>query len=307
MLENKEVTPQKSEADQQKEILMSIFGDASSDAFDQEDEWTPAEDDTPAEPQGLPAPVVDGVETKEQPQDNDSVRYQYWQSEAQKREAELARTKAEADYYKRLAELQDSGTQEPETQETERFPDPPAQPKPPAGYNVEDALNNPQSPSYAYAQEYQDWYQKMFEYQTLKSQYLEAVMQEKFEQLDREKQEAIQRQQQQAAYTQQINGIRQEVMQKYNIDERTAADFIEKMSAPESLTIDNLFKLYSTVYLGGAKPTNQPTGDFQQAKVAEQFGPGFNKLPSGTSTVGKKPEDQLFDAMLAQEKQRTDW
>lgn len=306
MLESNEKKTQKTEEEEQREILESIFGNASDEAFDADNQWAATEGDTP-ERQGLPdAPKGQPVE-EEHPQDNDNVRYQYWQSEAQKKESELSKARAEIDYYKKLSELSQSNKVEPEPKEDERFPDPPQQPRMPAGYNVEDALNNPQSPSYAYAQEYQEWQNNMLEYQTLKTQYLEAVMNERFDEINKEKQAMAERRKQEMAYNEQIGGIRKEVMQKYGVGPDVADDFIQKMSDPQSLSIDNLFKLYQVAFGGGTMPTNQPTEDFKQAKVAEGFGPGFNKLPSGTSTIGKSPEDQIFDAMLAQEKKRTDW
>ncbi len=292
--------------DDQKAVLEAIFGSQSDSAFDEEDDWGEDTGDTSEQQQSLPENQAEVAKpTQEQATDNDAVRYQYWQSEAQKRDAELAKMKAEVDYYKRLAELQN---QPPEQeQQEERFPDPPSAPKAPVGYSPEEALSNPQSPSAQYVADYQQWQQNMFEYNNLKTQYLEALLQEKFEALENEKKQAMEQYERQQQYDKQIRSIRGEVMQKFGIDEHVADDFIQKMNDPNSLTIENLYALYNAVYNKGAQQQKKPTDTFQQSKVANQFGPAFNNLPTGVSTVGKKLEDQLFDEMLEGEKSRTDW
>lgn len=294
-------TDQAATAEEQRRVLESIFSTASSDAFDDNDDaWVEA-GDTPQQQEGLPA--QEALPPASKP-DNDAVRFEYWQSEAQKAQAEIAKTKAEADYYKRLAELQEP--QAPAEPTDEKFPDPPTAPKPPAGYNYEEALSNPQSPSAQYVNEYQTWQNNMFEYNNLKTQYLEAVMQEKFEALDKEKADFEQRKQQEQAYNQQIMSVKDEVMTKYGADEAHALDFIQKMSSPESLTVENLYKLYQAAYMNTGKPVNQPSVPFAQAKVASGFPPPFSQLPTGSPDTGRSVVDQVFDGILATEKKR-DW
>lgn len=308
MLENSNNTPQQklTPADEERLVLESIFGNSSDDAFDEDAGWEAS--DTPEEqPQGLPQEEAIAPEPQA---DNDAVRYQYWQSEAQKKETEMARMRAEMEYYKKMAELQAAQSQpQPVAEEPapERFPDPPMRPEPPLGYSYEEALSNPQSPSAQYAMNFQQWQQDMFEYNNLKSEYLEAVMQEKFEALENRERAARQQYEQQQAYHQQIQGIRGEVMSKYGVDEKTADDFIQKMNDPQNLNIDNLFALYKAVYGGAAGAQKPPTPEFNQSKVANQFGPAYNQLPTGVSTVGKKPDDQIFDSILQMEKKRSEW
>ena len=295
--------------DDQKAVLDAIFGSQSDAAFDDDDGWEEDTGDTSEQQQSLPETQAQEQETvQEQHTDNDAVRYQYWQAEAQKKENELAKMRAETEYYKRLAELQEQDS-EPEPQDAKpvRFPDPPSAPKAPIGYSPEEALSNPQSPSAQYVADYQQWQHNMFEYSNLKTQYLEAVLEEKFQELEKEKAQAREDYERKRQYDAQISSVKTEVMQKFGVDERVADDFISKMNDPQSLTIENLYALYNAVYNKGAQATKKPTDTFQQSKVANQFGPAFNNLPSGVSTTGKSPEDQIFDALVEMDTKGRDW
>jgi hypothetical protein len=295
--------------DDQKAVLDAIFGSQSDAAFDDDDGWEEDTGDTSEQQQSLPETQAQEQETvQEQHTDNDAVRYQYWQAEAQKKENELAKMRAETEYYKRLAELQEQDSEpEPQDAKPARFPDPPSAPKAPIGYSPEEALSNPQSPSAQYVADYQQWQQNMFEYSNLKTQYLEAVLEEKFQELEQEKAQAREDYERKRQYDAQISSVRTEVMQKFGVDERVADDFISKMNDPQSLTIENLYALYNAVYNKGAQATKKPTDTFQQSKVANQFGPAFNNLPSGVSTTGKSQEDQIFDALVEMDTKGRDW
>jgi hypothetical protein len=295
--------------DDQKAVLDAIFGSQSDAAFDDDDGWEEDTGDTSEQQQSLPETQAQEQETvQEQHTDNDAVRYQYWQAEAQKKENELAKMRAETEYYKRLAELQEQGSEpEPQDAKPARFPDPPSAPKAPIGYSPEEALSNPQSPSAQYVADYQQWQQNMFEYSNLKTQYLEAVLEEKFQELEQEKAQAREDYERKRQYDAQISSVRSEVMQKFGVDERVADDFISKMNDPQSLTIENLYALYNAVYNKGAQATKKPTDTFQQSKVANQFGPAFNNLPPGISTTGKSQEDQIFDALVEMDTKGRDW
>jgi hypothetical protein len=295
--------------DDQKAVLDAIFGSQSDAAFDDDDGWEEDTGDTSEQQQSLPETQAQEQETvQEQHTDNDAVRYQYWQAEAQKKENELAKMRAETEYYKRLAELQEQDSEpEPQDAKPARFPDPPSAPKAPIGYSPEEALSNPQSPSAQYVADYQQWQQNMFEYSNLKTQYLEAVLEEKFQELEQEKAQAREDYERKRQYDAQISSVRTEVMQKFGVDERVADDFISKMNDPQSLTIENLYALYNAVYNKGAQATKKPTDTFQQSKVANQFGPAFNNLPPGISTTGKSQEDQIFDALVEMDTKGRDW
>jgi hypothetical protein len=293
---------QQKDLDDQKAVLESIFGPESDIFGEDEDIWKKT-DDTPQQSEGL---SEEERQPPDQKPDNETVRSSYWQSEAQKAAAELAKTKAEAEYYKRLNELQTQPAKQEEAEEPFVFPDPPAAPQPPVGYDYNEALSNPQSPSAQYVAQYQKWQADMFEYTNVKNDYLQAVMNERFEALQKREDEQKMLFEQRQQYNQQMGGIREEVMTKFGADESVAADFINKMSSPESLTIENLWKLYQAVY-GGSQLPKPPTPDFNQVKNAEKFGPGFNTLPSGVSTIGKSEDDQIFDAILDGEKKRNAW
>ena len=284
----------------QRKVLEAIFGTPTDDAFGDNDVSAVVDTDTPEKE------LVETEIPADPARNNDGVRYQYWQSEAQKAQSEAATARAEADYFKRMVELGNSRqTEDPEEQV---FPDPPTAPKPPVGYNYEEALSNPQSPSAQYVAQYQEWQTGMLDYSLLKTQYLEAVMREKFESIENEKAEMRKRSEQEKAYGEQISSVRKEVMDEFGIDAATADDFIEKMSQPGSLNIQNLYKLYISAFQEGSpQKKQQPSDPFAQAKKAASFGPAFTDLPNGQSEVGRSNEYQIFDSILALDKRRTDW
>ena len=135
------------------------------------------EEATEEAPRQEQAPVVAG--TPEQDARNDERRYQYWQSQAAKRENELKALKQELETTKTAP-----ATQAPEkpAETVQEFPPPPMAPKKPTRFSREEAWSDPSSESAKYLDEKESWDADISQYNELKHQYDLAVMQEKLDQ-----------------------------------------------------------------------------------------------------------------------------
>ena len=116
---------------------------------------------------------------------------------------------------------------------------------------------------------------------------------------------------QQTQQNEQLTTIRSQVAQKFNADEATIDDFMETMSKPESLTVENLWKLYSLqkAESGSAVPQSnqniQPSATFEQTRRAQQI-PSPMGVVTGVNqgSDGRDPEDKMMDSMVADYKGR---
>ena len=270
------------------------------------------EGDTNAAPeQGQPAERVEGV-TQEPQVSNDEKRYQYWQSQADKLKNENADLKRSLnETLPRTAEdLQEY--QEPVEQRTEEFPPPPEKPQRPRAFNREEAYADPASESARYLDEVEDWRDNINEYNTLKTQYQSAVMEEKFQSMENERVAEAQRQQAMQQKNAQVNQIKDHVMGHYGMDENQANDFMQKMSNPKSINIDNLVQLYR-MQQGGAQ--NQPvennatpSATFQQVQNAQQVPSPMGVMPSGQNNIdGRSVEDKIMDTMIGNFNGKNPW
>jgi hypothetical protein len=169
---------------------------------------------------------------------------------------------------------------------------------------MEEAMQDPRSESAKYVRDFQKWQQDMLSYSVARTEYLEQMILEQRQQSVSERaqlvEEARARQEQDA----QIASIQKDVMTNYKVDKETARDFVEKMSDPKNLTVDNLWKLYQTVY---GKQTKAPSADFAQARQAGTFAPAPAMLPNGTPTDTRSPEDLIMGGLKERFNQQNDW
>lgn len=279
------------------DVIKRIFGE-SIDPWDAQDEPDTSsnvvEPQTTVTPQALPEKPADPV-------DNDQVRYQYWQSEAMKKEAELAAIRAENERIRSAVQQ----PQAPPEDEDVVFPDPPQKPQPPYGYSPEEAMSDPKSESARFVGQYQKWQEDMQEYNSLKLQYIEASFQDKLDRMEQERNAAAAKQRQQEQWAQIQNEAKQDVMTKFGVDVATATDFVQFASSPESLSIENMYRMYQAVK-GIPLTPKAPTPTFNQSQVAAGFPPPPTVLPSGGASTGRSEEDIILDRMLKSE-QKSDW
>jgi len=282
-----------------------IFGGEEgsvSEAFD-------AQDDAPLEPeiavqQEQVANEEPSVEVKP---DNDEVRYQYWQSQADKMRNE--RDQLQQQFNQVATQQVTQPQQEAEVEPEPEFPAPPEKPQKPYNFSMDEAMADPASESARFVQQEQTWRGEMDEYKNLQFEYQMAMMQDEREKIRTERQNDIQRREAESQQIEQINGVRSQVMDKYKVDHQTADDFIRVMSDPSSVNIDNLWRLYATDKgLGSPQPqTKAPSGEFQQVKRAQQVPASMGVMPSQTGQNEGSIEDKIIDSMIDDYNKQNPW
>ena len=268
-----------------------IFGGEKgsvSEAFDEPQE----QDVEPVLAQEEPSEVV-------QPQgDNDEVRYQYWQSQADKMKNERDQLQSQ---FNQLATQQapQPKQQEPEAEPEPEFPAPPEKPAKPYNFSMDEAMADSQSESARFVQEEQLWRDEMDEYKNLQFEYQMAMMQDERDKLKQERQNDIQRREAEQAQTDQMNNVKNQIMSQYKVDANTAEDFVQVMSDPSSIKLENLWKLYSQDKgISTPQATAAPSADFQQVKRAQQVPPSMGVMPSQNRQNQGSIEDSVMDSMI---------
>ena len=307
-------TPQESTNEQQHTSLEeAVFGSNQGDSSNISDVFTTGnEGNTETAPaQGQPE-----VSTQEAPQqpvqpqtNNDETRFQYWQSQADKYKNELEQVKAQQAQQPVQQQVQQPVTPEPNV---EAFPAAPEKPRKPRTFNREEAYSDPNSESAKYLDELEGWRDDTNEYNSLKSQYQSAIIEDKFNKIEKARAAGIKRQQAARQQAAQVNEIQSHVVGHYGMSEAEAKDFMSKMSNPNSITIDNLVQLYRMQQGGAAPQVNpepaRPSAAFQQTKNAQQVPSPMGVMPSGQSNVdGRTMEDRMMDSMVGDFNSKNPW
>jgi len=259
------------------------------------------------EPEGAEPSTQEAPQEEIKTEDNEERRYQYWQSEADKAKNQLAQRENE------MREMQQrlyAGNQPNQPQEQKQeFPDAPGRPEKPRGFSREEAFTDPNSESGQYLDAMEDWRDKIDEYRDLRNQYDTAVLQERFEAQDEQrKQQEIQRQQY-ASEMAKKQEVYEHVQGHYGLTDTDAREFIETMSQPESLTMDNLVALYRIQKGNGQTVAQnapaQPSDAFKQTQNAQQVPSPMGVIPSSNTSVdGKSAEDKIMDNIIGDFKSR---
>ena len=242
-----------------------------------------------------PAPPVDAR--------NDDTRYEYWQSQASKKENELNQLKAQQQQAIAMQQQQMMQQQQAQAQpEPQKFPDAPEKPKKPRHYSREEAYSDPNSDSARYLDEVEEWRDNIDEYKDLKHQYDIAVVEDRVVQAEQARVEDIKRQQFSAQKRSQLSAVNQVVQQKYGLSSEESRQFITEMSSDKSLTMDNLVQLWRMKQGQGA-PTGtpaptMPSPTFQQTKRAQQIPSPMGVMPTSGNLAQGSTEDQIMDKMI---------
>lgn len=269
------------------------------------DQASPVEVPQEAQPQST-APA-------EEEAPNDTVRYQYWQSEADKARNELEALKQQV---AEQPQKQEAAQQE---ESYESFPPPPDKPSKPAGFSREEAWSDSGSASAKYLDEVDQWRDSMDEYNSLKQDYNVAVINEERAKLTKERQDIQRRQAEKEAYDKNITMIGDHLAKTYNATADEINDFVNVMDKPESVTVDNLFQLYRMRQNGTVQ--GQPEGgtieqaesstpsqeSFEQMKRAQQVPSPMGVLPSANKSTSSSPEENIMDSMISDYKSRNPW
>ena len=250
----------------------------------------------------VPNPVISN--------ENDERRYQYWQSQADKVKNENSTLKQQLDNMQsqmtNTQQVQQAPVQE---QSAEEFPPPPDRPEKPSGFTRADAMEDSSSPSARYLDEVETWRDKMTEYSTMKNEYNKAVLQERLDKDEHVRVENIKRAQAQQQANQQLRGIYEEVKGHHGLSEQEAQSFMQDMSKPDSLNIDNLVELWRIKNGSGAainQAPAQPSETFNQQARAQQVASPMGVLPS-QQPVQKSSEESIMDSMINDYKKSNPW
>jgi hypothetical protein len=255
-------------------------------------------------------------EAQEEP--NDTVRYQYWQSEADKARNENDQLKNQLAQVQRAPEPQVAESQSQETDEG--FPPPPSKPRKPAGFNREEAWSDQASVSAQYLETVDNWRDSMDEYNRLHNDYNVAVVQEERAKITEERNEILRKQAEKEKYDANMSEIRSTLTAKYDASGEEVDDFVKVMENPDSINLDNLFQLYrmKNNTQVSTSPTKQapieradsqtPGSDnFDQLKRAQQVPSPMGVLPSANKNMAGSPEDTVMDSMINEYDKRNPW
>ena len=229
-----------------------------------------------------------------QPAKEDSSRFEYWQSQADKVKSELSNAQQERDYFRNLAEQQQStgsngqpnGQPQQQAGVQEDSLKQPVKPTKPVNYSEVDAYNDPESTSFKYRLEkerYQDDYM--------------GYLEEKDE--NREKQMRAQYEyayaQQQTAMVQ--NNAMSHAMNGYGFNQTKAGDFVNWASDPNNVTVDHLIKLYMMKDAPDAR-VEQKKQEMRKSQEVLSM-PRSAAVETGTSEAPQSDEDLFNQGLLS--------
>jgi len=267
-------------------------------------ESVPNVDLDPTTGQEVAAPISETTENGVDPKE-DTNRYEYWQSQADKAKSELSGLREELDYYRNsMAPVEQMLRQNPEVldsleaklsngQPAGQTPmgvqqtslKEPTEPEKPVHYNEVDAYNDPQSDSFKYRVAKEDYRDKYLGYLKNVDAQRQAEMQQAYQQqMAQQQQEAIRQQ----AYSHAVNN--------YGWDNQKAGEFIQWASAPDNLSMDNLAKLFEL--RTNANPVVQQKTQEMQNQAQRLSVPKDPSVITGKSEQPRTEEQSFSDALL---------
>ena len=256
------------------------------------------------------APSTDGQPdvATEAPVDNknDEKRYEYWQSQAAKKENELNQFKNEVSQM--LQAQQQASAQTQQQPQVDEFPPAPPAPEKPAGFSREEAWNDPTSASAQYLDAKEKWQDNMTEYRDLRNQYEIATVREQLETQEKNKRIAEAQRDEYNRQQAQNREIFNHVQGHYGLSQEDAVDFMKTMSDPSSLSMDNLVSLYRlSKGQGQTNPQSQgPSEAFQQSRNAQQVPSPMGVMP-GQTNQPKSDADTIMDDLINTHKSKNPW
>ena len=277
------------------------------DAFFGSQETTETTEGAPQEGTPPNQPIQEQVE--EEGAKNDEKRFEYWQSQAAKAQNQLAQQQQQMEQIQ--SQFQQQQYQQPPVQQesVDQFPEPPNKPEKPRSFSREEAYADPNSDSARYLDDYDSWRDDMSEYNNLSQQYTIAQMQEKMDGQEQERVANIQRQQAYQQQQEQMRGVQEHLTGHYGFEGNDAQEFIQQMSDPNSLSLDNLVQLYRLQKGQGQNPENTgPSPEFQQTQRAQQIpSPMGVQTGQGGGNDAKSTSDKIMDNMITEHNKNNPW
>ena len=277
------------------------------DAFFGSQETTETQEQAPAVVE-TPEPAPIQEQAQEYSAKNDEKRFEYWQSQAAQRDNQIAEIQRQNEQLQaQMSAMQNVPTQEAEP--VEEFPAPPEKPKKPRTFSREEAYADPNSESARYLDEYEEWRDGMTEYNTLKQEYTVNQMQSKLDAQEQTRQEEIQRQEAYYAQQQQMADVNSHLQGHYGFNDSDAQEFIQQMSDPNSLSLDNLVQLYRLQKgQGQPQPNAGPSPEFQQTQRAQQIpSPMGVQTGQGGGNDARSDSDKIMDSMISDFNKKNPW
>jgi len=251
----------------------------------------------PAIPNGE-VPVDTGVadtitqETQETSPRDDSTRFEYWQSQADKAKGELNALRQELEYYRsntNPAEQSSVSNGQPQAYPQQGLQEPslkePTAPERPHSYNEVDAYNDPQSESFKYRVAKESYRDKYMDFLTKKDQAREQEMQAQYQ---------AQMQQQQTQMVQQQ--AMSHAVNNFGWEQNKAMEFVRWSQNPENLTLDNLAKLFEL--RTNPNPVVKQRTEEMQNQANRLSVPKTAVVQTGQAEQPKSDEQMFSDALL---------
>jgi len=241
-------------------------------SLDQQNSIFPASNDIPAESTFDPLNPV----PQQKPQNNDEVRYNYWQSQADKlakEKEELIRKTAEQEaMLRQYQQPPQQQAQAPQVEQEERFPDfniP--EPVKPYNFSIQEAYTDPNSESARYLAEKDMYRDQQLQYNSLKTQYVEAKAKEYVTAMEGKLKQTQSQFNERYEVEQKVNAIVGEVQSKFNVSRDVAQDFVKVMGDNSMYTLDNMWKFYQAQQMPANNiPRYAPQAGYQPQAMYNQ-------------------------------------
>jgi hypothetical protein len=259
-------------------------------------------------PEGTPESAPIQEQAQEYNAKNDDKRFEYWQSQASKTQNDMAQLQQQNQEL--MAQMQNAQSQQQyQEQPVEEFPAPPERPEKPRTFNREEAYSDPNSESARYLDDYESWRDDVTEYNSLKQEYTVASMQERLDAQEQQRIAEIQRQEAYAMQNEQMGNVSTHLQGHYGFEDSDAQEFIQQMSDPNSLSLDNLVQLYRLQKGQGQPDQNAgPSPEFQQTQRAQQIpSPMGVQTGQGGGNDAKSESDTIMDNMIADFNGKNPW
>ena len=313
MTDNNVDTPQSANPNDSNEAFNGPWPTEDSNNTSVEDAFFGSQETEQVQEQASPIEgTPENAPMEEQAQEynakNDDKRFEYWQSQASKTQNDMASIQKQNQELQAQMNAMQS-MQQPKEEPTEQFPAPPDRPNKPRTFNREEAYADPNSESARYLDEYEGWRDDMNEYNSLKQEYTVAQMQERLDVQDKARQDEIQRQQAYSQQQEQMRGVNTHLQGHYGFNDTDAQEFIQQMSDPNSLSLDNLVQLYRLQKGQGQPGQNAgPSPEFQQTQRAQQIpSPMGVQTGQGQGNDARSDSDKIMDNMITDFKSKNPW
>ena len=243
---------------------------------------------------GVAGSITEEQQQQTSPRD-DSTRFEYWQSQADKAKGELNALRGELEYFKQNAAVNQQAGQQysPSNEQAQGHPNglqepllkEPTAPEKPHSYNEVDAYNDPESDSFKYRIAKESYRDNYIDFLNKKDRIRDQEMQRAYQ---------AQMQQQQLQMVQQ--SAHSHAVNNFGWDNQKAAQFVEWSQNPSNLTLDNLAKLFEL--RTNTNPVVQQKTQEMQNQSQRLSVPKTASVQTGKSEEPRDEQQQFNDAFF---------